>query len=144
MVFHVDNNFPAPGTSRLPVLHVGDPVFLQNPISKRWDTSGIVEAINPSTLSYVVRRGDGSIASRGRCLLRPNKATAPPDSSIIPANTPPARGISPPVPIPEVPSPEAANTADNDGDPPARAQSPVTPVAPRYVEADGTDARLHG
>ena len=109
-----------PLTSRLPVLHVGDPVLLQNPLTKRWDTSGVVEAINPSTLSYVVRRGDGSIASRGRRLLRPDKVTAPP------VDTPPEREISPPV----SPTPDAANSADNDDAPPARAQSPVTPADP--------------
>ena len=74
-------SLPAPAPlshiSRLPVLHVGDPVLLQHPISKLWNETGVIESVNPSTLSFFVRRGDGSTVSRGRRLLRKSKTTPP-------------------------------------------------------------------
>ena len=96
---------PPPHTSRLPVLHVGDPVFLQHPISKLWNETGMIEAINPSTLSFLVRRGDGSIVSRGRRLLRAQKTHGPQETNIPPSGF---------VPITETPPGQKAGQSELD------------------------------
>ena len=47
----------------------------------------MIEAINPSTLSFLVRRGDGSIVSRGRRLLRAQKTHGPQETNIPPSGS---------------------------------------------------------
>ena len=67
-------NPPTPAPSPLPVspklLQVGDPVFLQHPVTKRWTDKGTIVSVNPSGLSYAIRREDDSVVSRGRRLVR--------------------------------------------------------------------------
>ena len=89
--FPVDN-------SSLPLLSVGDPVLLQHPTTLRWSDKGVIDRVNSSGLSYMVRRGDDTVVSRGRRLLRLDKSSHPnptSQSADNPVNnTPPERGHS--------------------------------------------------
>ena len=82
---------PLPETTKL--LKPGDPVFLQHPVTKRWDDRGHIVSFNPSGLSYVVRRGDDSVVSRGRRLVRPDRS-APPTNQPSGSPSPPPVSVS--------------------------------------------------
>ena len=87
---------PPRGTerTRLPALSLGDKVRLQNPLTKRWETEGVISAINPSGHSYDILMPDGDIFTRGRRLLKkilpsPLSVTDTPSSDEPVAQTPP-------------------------------------------------------
>jgi hypothetical protein len=54
---------------------VGDPVWIQNPKTKRWDTAGVINKANPHHI-YVVSKDRGrDTVERARVHLRPRRAT---------------------------------------------------------------------
>ena len=65
------------------LLKIGDNVLLQNPLTKLWDDKGKIKEINPSTLSYIIVKDVGSLASRGRRLVKLDKSQPPDSNSIV-------------------------------------------------------------
>lgn len=62
------NNDP---TRILPPLVMGEKVRMQNPISKRWDSWGIIQSIRHSGRSYYVRNHEQKLMLRNRIYLKP-------------------------------------------------------------------------
>ena len=62
----------------LPELSVGDAVRIQNPVTKRWDRTGVVTRLLRSIRQYTVRLdGSGRLVMRNRRFLRPILPTPP-------------------------------------------------------------------
>jgi len=57
-------------TRPLSVLEVGDTVWIQNPVSKKWDRSGTVKKVGPYR-DYDVQVDGGRVLNRNRRYLRP-------------------------------------------------------------------------
>lgn len=57
----------------LPQLIIGQPVLIQNPLTKRWASRGIIIDIRSTGRSYLVEREDGRTYVRSRRLLKPIK-----------------------------------------------------------------------
>lgn len=56
---------------KLPMLNLGDSVVVQNPISRKWDTKGIVIKMHRGERSYDIEtESDGKIIRRNRIFLR--------------------------------------------------------------------------
>ena len=65
-----DHRENAAGSDVQPDFAVGDQVRIQDPISKLWDSIGMVIEIRPSKNSYLIRRDEGADLVRNRRFLK--------------------------------------------------------------------------
>lgn len=79
----------------LPKLLIGSHVRVQDPVSKRWDTVGVVMGVGRSR-DYNIKMPSGRILWRNRRYLRP--VPAPPENQPVPADTGSDAGCQPTLP----------------------------------------------
>ena len=110
----------------LPPFAVGNHVLIQHPITKRWETSGVIVEVGPNR-DYLVKTPAGRIFRRNRRFLRRQipimpAAAEPPAAAGPLAAAPPAAPAAPhPAAIPQPgPNPGRADQEEEGAPPPLR------------------------